>query len=101
MPYGDLSKQVAQRFAVYSDLDKYECTIEEREENLLGFVAGIFNIKNLIDHALSYLEPGGLDIQIFDESEIVDRNLMYTHFSRLRNNQRPSIHQIKKDTFAN
>ncbi|OLS23635.1 MAG: Cyclic 2,3-diphosphoglycerate synthetase [Candidatus Heimdallarchaeota archaeon LC_2] len=32
MPYGDLSKQVAQRFAEYSDLDKYECTIEEREE---------------------------------------------------------------------
>ena len=32
MPYGDLSKQVAQRFADYSDLDKHECTIEEREE---------------------------------------------------------------------
>jgi predicted GTPase len=32
MPYGDLSKQVVQRFADYSDLDKNECTIEEREE---------------------------------------------------------------------
>ncbi|MCE7734304.1 MAG: GTPase [Candidatus Heimdallarchaeota archaeon] len=32
MPYGDLSKQVTQRFAEYSDLDKHECTIEEREE---------------------------------------------------------------------
>ena len=32
MPYGDLTKQVAQRFADYSDLDRYECTIEEREE---------------------------------------------------------------------
>lgn len=32
MPYGDLTKQIAQRFAEYSDLDKYECTIEEREE---------------------------------------------------------------------
>lgn len=32
MPYGDLTKQIAQRFADYSDLDKYECTIEEREE---------------------------------------------------------------------
>ena len=32
MPYGDLRKQVCQRFATYSDLDKYECTIEEREE---------------------------------------------------------------------
>ncbi|MBX5327876.1 MAG: cyclic 2,3-diphosphoglycerate synthase [Candidatus Bathyarchaeota archaeon] len=32
MPYGDLRKQVCQRFASYEDLDKHECTIEEREE---------------------------------------------------------------------
>ena len=32
MPYGDLSKQVCQRFAAYEDLDKHKCTIEEREE---------------------------------------------------------------------
>ncbi len=32
MPYGDLVKQRVQRFATYADLDRYECTIEEREE---------------------------------------------------------------------
>jgi predicted GTPase len=32
MPYGDLAKQAVQRFANYADLDKHECTIEEREE---------------------------------------------------------------------
>ncbi len=32
MPYGDLAKQRVQRFADYSDLDKHQCTIEEREE---------------------------------------------------------------------
>ncbi len=32
MPYGDLAKQAVQRFADLSDLDKHECTIEEREE---------------------------------------------------------------------
>ncbi len=32
MPYGDLAKQAVQRFADYADLDKHECTIEEREE---------------------------------------------------------------------
>ena len=32
MPYGDLVKQKVQRFADYSDLDRHECTIEEREE---------------------------------------------------------------------
>jgi len=32
MPYGDLMVQKVQRFADYSDLDKHNCTIEEREE---------------------------------------------------------------------
>ncbi len=32
MPYGDLNEQACMRFASYEDLDKYKCTIEEREE---------------------------------------------------------------------
>jgi predicted GTPase len=32
MPYGDLVKQACQRFATYEDMDRHECTIEEREE---------------------------------------------------------------------
>ncbi|HPM22656.1 MAG TPA: cyclic 2,3-diphosphoglycerate synthase [Phycisphaerae bacterium] len=32
MPYGDLTKQICQRFATLADLDAHECTIEEREE---------------------------------------------------------------------
>jgi predicted GTPase len=32
MPYGDLVAQRVQRFADYADLDRYDCTIEEREE---------------------------------------------------------------------
>lgn len=32
MPYGDLTKQICQRFASLADMDKYDCTIEEREE---------------------------------------------------------------------
>ena len=32
MPYGDLAKQAVQRFATYDDMDKHNCTIEEREE---------------------------------------------------------------------
>uniref|UniRef100_A0A7V4E422 GTPase n=1 Tax=candidate division WOR-3 bacterium TaxID=2052148 RepID=A0A7V4E422_UNCW3 len=32
MPYGDLTKQVVQRFGSLEDLDKHNCTIEEREE---------------------------------------------------------------------
>jgi len=32
MPYGDLIRQVVQRFAAYEDFDRHHCTIEEREE---------------------------------------------------------------------
>jgi predicted GTPase len=32
MPYGDLTKQACQRFETYDDLDRHQCTIEEREE---------------------------------------------------------------------
>ncbi len=32
MPYGDLEKQIWQRFAAYEDLEIHDCTIEEREE---------------------------------------------------------------------
>ena len=47
MPYGDLRKQIWERFASYEDLDRYECTIEEREEyephidNAIIFYAGV------------------------------------------------------------
>lgn len=41
MPYGDLRKQAVQRFASESDLDKAECTIEEREEYEPYVAAGI------------------------------------------------------------
>jgi len=40
MPYGDLTRQICQRFATLEDLDKYECTIEEREEYEPHIVAG-------------------------------------------------------------
>jgi predicted GTPase len=32
MPYGNLARQVCQRFGTLDDLDKHKCTIEEREE---------------------------------------------------------------------
>ncbi|MEM2990076.1 MAG: GTPase, partial [Halobacteria archaeon] len=41
MPYGDLEKQVVQRFESIEDLDKYGCTIEEREEYEPHLVLGV------------------------------------------------------------
>lgn len=41
MPYGDLSRQAVQRFATVEDCDRYECTIEEREEYEQHLRAGV------------------------------------------------------------
>jgi predicted GTPase len=40
MPYGDLAAQRVQRYATLEDLDRYDCTIEEREEYELHLRAG-------------------------------------------------------------
>jgi len=40
MPYGNLERQAVQRFATREDLDRHECTIEEREEYEPHLAAG-------------------------------------------------------------
>jgi predicted GTPase len=40
MPYGDLVRQKVQRFAAMEDLDRHDCTIEEREEYEPHIAAG-------------------------------------------------------------
>jgi len=40
MPYGDLARQRVQRFAAAADLERHQCTIEEREEYEPHIAAG-------------------------------------------------------------
>ena len=40
MPYGDLRRQICQRFASFEDLDVHDCTLEEREEYELHIALG-------------------------------------------------------------
>jgi predicted GTPase len=49
MPYGDLTKQICQRFGSVADLDLHKCTIEEREEYEPHIIAG-----NLIFAGVDY-----------------------------------------------
>ena len=41
MPYGDLTKQIVQRFASLRDLTRHDCTIEEREEYEPHIASGV------------------------------------------------------------
>lgn len=51
MPYGDLAKMAVQRFATKSDLNKYDSTIEEREEYEPHIEAG-----NIVYSGVDYKE---------------------------------------------
>ena len=69
MPYGDLVAQKVQRFAVLSDLEKHECTVEEMEEYEPHIVRG-----NVIYAGVDYeailreaeKDPDGCDIILWD-----------------------------------
>jgi len=56
MPYGNLERQAVERFATFADLEKYECSIEEREEyepyleRGLTVFAGV-NYRRILDEA--------------------------------------------------
>jgi predicted GTPase len=69
MHYGDLRKQIVQRFATVQDLEKHHCTIEEMEEyephitrgNVI--YAGV-DYKAILDAAET--DPSGCDIIVWD-----------------------------------
>lgn len=48
-------------------------TVEERRENLQGFVGAIFEIEQLLESSLGQFNPRGLDIAPFDEGSPGER----------------------------
>lgn len=62
MPYGDLRGQICQRYATVEDMDRFECTIEEREEYEKHIEAG-----NLLFAGVDYgkiLEAAGAEADV-------------------------------------
>ncbi len=59
-------------------------TIEDRRENVQGFVLGIFHVGVFMEKALGQLSPAGIDIYLYDRSAPVGKQFLYLHASRLR-----------------
>ena len=66
MPYGDLVKQKVQRYAKLSDLDKHECTIEEREEYEPHIISGIIIYAGIDYEAILREAEKEADIILWD-----------------------------------
>ncbi|HFE53979.1 MAG TPA: GTPase [Bacteroidetes bacterium] len=63
MPYGDLVAQRVQRFETFEDLDRYNCTIEEREEYEPHLLRG-----NVVYAGVDY---GEILAQAEEEAEVI------------------------------
>ncbi|MBF0564183.1 MAG: CHASE domain-containing protein [Nitrospirae bacterium] len=59
-------------------------TIESRRENLEGFILGVFRTPDIVEKSLSYLNPSGVDVYIYDKPAIDESSLIYYHPSRRR-----------------
>jgi CHASE1-domain containing sensor protein len=60
-------------------------TVQQRRENLLGFVQGVFQITVMIESVLrTATTPAGLDLYFFAEDAGLDAAPIYVHASRVR-----------------
>lgn len=66
MPYGDLRRQMVQRFATYEDLDLHHCTIEEREEYEPHIARGVVVYAGVDYEAILRQAEAEADIVVWD-----------------------------------
>src|SRR5262245_36927055 len=66
MPYGDLTKQVVQRFERYEDLEAADCTIEEREEYEPHLAEGNLGFAGIDYAAILEAAEGEADVIVWD-----------------------------------
>ena len=59
-------------------------SVEDRRENLEGFALGVFRIGDMVEKALTYLKPEGVDIHIYDKSAPEGQRFLYLHSARGR-----------------
>lgn len=72
-------------------------SIKDRRENLEGFAVAVYRIGDIVEMALAYLEPQGIDVHLYDISLTKGKSLLYFHSSRMRNI--PEVLTLDKKTF--
>jgi len=59
-------------------------TVEDRRENLRGFVLGVFRPADIVEKALACLQPESIDVRLTDESAPPGKCSLYWHWSPAR-----------------
>jgi diguanylate cyclase (GGDEF)-like protein/PAS domain S-box-containing protein len=65
-------------------------SVEDRRANLEGFVLGVFRIGDLVESALSDLDPCGIDLALYDTAAPKENRLLAAHASRTRASSEPA-----------
>jgi len=52
-------------------------TVESRRQNLVGFVLGVFRIADVVEKALAYLQPAGMDVLLCDNTAPPGEQILY------------------------
>jgi len=58
-------------------------TIEERRENIVGFISVLFRIGETFEKTILNFSPLGIDVYLYDVTPGEDRQLLYLHTDRL------------------
>ncbi len=66
MPYGNLEDEAVERFATYDDLDRYKCTIEEREEYEPHIDKGVIVFAGVDYEAILHQAEQEADVILWD-----------------------------------
>jgi PAS domain S-box-containing protein len=56
----------------------------KKKGKLEGFVLGVYLVRELVQEALRYMEPAGIDFSVYDATIRGEEALMYRHVSRAR-----------------
>jgi signal transduction histidine kinase len=75
---------------VYFKKTKLKETSTHTIPRIRGFAIGIFYIGDIIEYALENLRSGGIDLYFYQNHSNADKELLYSHRSRLRKNHEPN-----------
>lgn len=96
MPYGDLALQAVQRFASYDDLDRHNCTIEEREEYEPYIDRGLVIYSGVDYEAIMKQAAHEADVIVWDggnnDTPFIEPDLEITVLDPLRAGQERTYH---------
>ena len=52
---------------------------QSRKENIRGFAVGVFRVGDIVERSLTYLNPEGIDVYLYDNSAQGKERFLYVH----------------------